>query len=169
MKRLLGAVFLIAVMTVFVQAKYYSYQPAAMMIDIPSGWTTEEMTDNGDYLKVSSPNAEVLIYLKYYYDGGWGSYTAEEEYGFLTSYFSQFLNQESLVISEQFEENINGMKVYAISGDYDSPDYGKAYVYCGAFETGKQLSALMVDVLESDMKNFKDAVNKIIDSAKKIK
>ncbi|NPV01738.1 MAG: hypothetical protein HPY53_10200 [Brevinematales bacterium] len=169
MKRILGVLFMVAAVAVAAQAKVYSYKPANMSIDIPSGWTTEEVKGDESYLEVKSPNSEVIIYLEYYDKGSFGEYTAEEEYEYLETRLGKILGDKPLDITEQFEETINGMQVYAISGSYDDAEYGKAYVYCGAFETGKQLSTLTVDVLESDMKKFKNQVNKIIDSAKKLK
>ncbi|OHD55551.1 MAG: hypothetical protein A2Y33_05455 [Spirochaetes bacterium GWF1_51_8] len=169
MKRFLGVLLMVAAVTVFAQAKYYSYKPANLMIDIPSGWNIEEVKGEEEYLEVTSPNSEVIIYLEYYDKGGFGDYSADEEYEFLETRLDKILGQDTLEITDQFEEDINGMMVYAISGEYEDEEYGMAYVYCGAFETGKQLSTLTVDVLESDMKKFKDKVNAIIDSAKKIK
>jgi hypothetical protein len=169
MKRFLGVLFMVAAVAVIAQAKVYSYKPANMSLDIPNGWTTEEVKGKETYLEIKSPNSEVIMYLEYYDTGGFGDYSDSEEYEFLETRLGEILSDQDLDITDQFTEKINGMKVYAITGSYTDPEFGKAYVYCGAFETGKQLSTLTVDVLDSDMKKFKTQVNKIIDSAKKLK
>ncbi|NPV02241.1 MAG: hypothetical protein HPY53_12770 [Brevinematales bacterium] len=169
MKRVLGVLLAVFVGMGVAQAKYYSYKKAALKIDVPSGWGIQEkqIGDGSSFLEVTSPNSEVIIYLHYYDKGGFGDYSDKEEYKYLEERLVKILGRYVTVV-EKFTEKVNGMKVYAITANYTDKEYGEAFVYCGAFETGKQLSTLVVDVLKKDYPKFKAQVNKIIDSAKKL-
>lgn len=169
MKRLLGMLFLVLAFIVSGFADYWSFKPANLKINIPSGWFGL-MFD--DYmvatLDLDAEHNDIILSLNYYSDRSFGEHSWEKEYELLESEFEQFKNID-LEVKKTDHKEINGMQVASIEGTYYDEYYGGNAIYlCMAIDTGKGLSMLSIYVVEDKIDQYQDIIDEIIHSIEKI-